>query len=88
MENLIYLKVHYCGEELNYEYAELDRSSMIGVIKDVIEKVHKRHKFNNESFMLTAIILWSGEKKELKTDIEFIDIVNTVQARKFDKLTL
>lgn len=88
MDELIYLTVAFEGEDLDYGYTEVYRLSMIAVMNDVMEMVHKRDKFNDEDFVLTAIIPWSKEKRKLKNDYKFLDVVNMVKAKGEKKLKI
>lgn len=86
-EDAIYLTMFFYGKEVDYRYVELDLLNLVAVINDILH-VHKQHKYDDETFRVTAIILWSKEKKELKTDYELIDCVKMVKAKRVDSLHL
>lgn len=62
--------------------------SLVSLINDVLEEVYERHKYDNENFQLIVIIPWSSERKHLKKDLEYINLVSLILEKGFDFLKL
>lgn len=51
------MKVIFCKEEVDLGPYELDMLSLVVFVNEVIKIAHGQHKYNDEHFQLTAIIL-------------------------------